>query len=98
MDLPNTPGISDSVCRSLMKGNIVQMRDLKTLNDFKLLQIGWIYDVNFHRTFQIVKEKKYLEQLRQSLPEGSTRIDQIYERAKEYSYRRAFGKSEKFWR
>jgi hypothetical protein len=86
LNLPDTPEISDSVCRSLMKGNIVQMRDLGTLNDFKLLQIGWIYDVNFRRTFQIVHEKKYLEQLRQALPEGSTRIDQVYERAREYLY------------
>lgn len=55
LNLPDKSGISDSVCWSLMKGNIVQMRDLETLNDFKLLQMGWIYDVNFRRTFQLAQ-------------------------------------------
>ena len=30
LDLPNEPEISDSVCRSLVDGNIVKMTDLKT--------------------------------------------------------------------
>ncbi|MBW2708114.1 MAG: HD domain-containing protein [Deltaproteobacteria bacterium] len=81
LNLPDEPEISDSVCRSLMKGNIVQMTDIRTLNDFKLLQIGWIYDVNFRRTFQIVKEKGYLGQIRGALPENSIRIAEVYERA-----------------
>jgi len=89
LNLPDTPDISDAVCRSLMKGNIVQMTDLKTLNDFKLLQIGWIYDVNFHRTFQILKERKYLERIRQALPENSIRITKVYERARKYLNQKA---------
>ena len=84
LNLPDTPSISDAVCRSLMKGNIVKMADLETLNDFKLLQIGWIYDVNFHRTFQIVQERGYLEKIRQALPSGSIRIKAVYERALAY--------------
>ena len=84
LNLPDTPEISDAVCRSLMKGNIVKMTDLKTLNDFKLLQIGWIYDVNFRRTFQMVQERGYLEQIRQALPENSIRITEVYERALTY--------------
>ena len=89
LNLPDEPEISDSVCRSLMKGNIVQMTDLKTLNDFKLLQIGWIYDVNFRRTFQIVQEKGYLERIREALPENSIRINDVYERARRYLNLRA---------
>lgn len=84
LNLPDTSGISDAVCRSLMKGNIVKMTDLQTLNDFKLLQIGWIYDVNFRRTFQIVQEKRYLEQIREALPSDSLRIKAVYERALDY--------------
>ncbi len=98
LNLPDKPDISDSVCRSLIKGNIVQMRDLETLNDFKLLQMGWIYDLNFRRAFQIVKERKHLEQLRKALPEGSPRIDRVYERAREYLNQKAFEESEKFRR
>ncbi len=90
LNLPNTMEISNAVFRTLMQGKIVQMADLKTLNDFKLLQIGWIYDVNFFRTFQMVQERGYLEQIRQALPADSSPIDKVYERARDYLQRRIF--------
>ena len=88
LNLPDTPEISDVVCRSLMKGEIVQMKDIGTLNDFKLLQIGWIYDVNFRRTFQIVREKGYLGRIREALPSDSLRIKAVYEKALTYLNRK----------
>ena len=84
LDLPDSPQISDSVYKTLMNGKLVQMSDLKTLNDFKMLQIGWIYDINFPRTFQIVRENKYLEILRDALPKTSTRVADVYERVRAY--------------
>jgi len=91
LNLPDTPDISAAVCRSLMKGEIVLMKDIRTLNDFKLLQIGWIYDVNFRRTFQIVREKGYLEKIRHALPENSLRVKSVYEKALRYLYHKASG-------
>ena len=82
LDLPDRPQISDSVYNALMNGQLVQMADLKTLNDFKLLQIGWIYDVNFPRTFQIVRENGYLEMIRNALSRTSVRVAEIYEKAR----------------
>jgi len=81
LDLPDTDGISAPVYEALMNGRLVQSADLKTLQDFKLLQIGWIYDVNFPGTFQMVREKKYLEAIRQALPLDSSRVTEVYERA-----------------
>ena len=91
LDLPNTDGISAPVYEALMNGRLVQTADLKTLQDFKLLQIGWIYDVNFPRTFQIVGEKKYLEAIRETLPKESSRVRDIYERARAYLGQKASG-------
>jgi len=82
LDLPDRPQVSDSVYKALMNGKLAQMADLKTLNDFKLLQIGWIYDINFPRTFQIVRENGYLEMIRDALPETSVRVAEIYRRAR----------------
>lgn len=84
LDLPDNGDIADPVCQALMRGNLVRMADLRTLNDFKLLQIGWIYDVNFYRTFEIIKENRYLETIRGKLPQKSNRIDAIYKRALAY--------------
>jgi hypothetical protein len=89
LDLPDTDRVSDAVYETLMNGRLVRMADLKTLNDFKLLQIGWIYDLNFPRTFRIVRERKYLEAIRAALPKESSRVSEIYERARAYLERHA---------
>jgi len=96
LDLPDGPRISDSVCKTLMNGKLVQMADVKTLNDFKLLQIGWIYDINFPRTFQIVRENGYLEMIRDALPETSVRVAEIYERARAHLERNSSATNSQF--
>ncbi len=80
LDLPDRDRISDRVSDSLMRGELVRMSDLETLNDFKLFQMGWIYDVNFPRTFRMVQERGYLEAIRDALP-CSDRVMDLYARA-----------------
>jgi hypothetical protein len=43
------------------------MEDIKTLNDLKLLQMGWAYDLNFPRSFRLLSERRYLETIRDSI-------------------------------
>lgn len=88
LDLPDKDWVSTPVYEALVKGKLVQMADLKTLHDFKLLQIGWIYDVNFLRTFQVVREKRYLEKIRDALPR-SRRISEAYKLARAHLERNA---------
>jgi len=91
LDLPDRDSVSDPVTEALMNGRLVHMADLRTLQDFKLLQIGWIYDVNFRRTFEIVRERRYLEAIRGALPEESLCVTEVYERARAYLERNALG-------
>ncbi len=84
LDLPDTGHVSAPVCKALMNGRLVQTADLRTLHDFKLLQMGWIYDINFPRTFQIVRERKYLEAIRDALPGESPCVAEAYKRARAY--------------
>jgi hypothetical protein len=90
LDLPDTDRVSEPVYNALMNGKLAQMADLKTLNDFKLLQMGWVYDLNFPRTFQIVRERGYLEKIRNALPKESIPVSEIYERARSYLERPSF--------
>lgn len=69
LGLPDTPAFSDAVVKDLLARRIVNIRNLKNLNDFKLLQVGWVYDLNFTPTFQRVNEKGYLDMIRAVLPE-----------------------------
>jgi len=68
LDLPDAPGISEEVCRALLAGEIVKVKDLNSLNDFKLLQASWIFDINFRPALVEVEERGYLERTREVLP------------------------------
>ncbi|MBW1782678.1 MAG: HD domain-containing protein [Deltaproteobacteria bacterium] len=91
LDLPDRPHVSDPVYEALMNGRLVRMADLKTINDFKLLQMAWIYDINFPRTFEMVREKGYLEILRDALTHSSNRTAQVYRRARAHLDRHCSG-------
>jgi putative nucleotidyltransferase with HDIG domain len=77
LGLPDTPGISSDVYKDLIDRRMVNIAHLKNLNDFKLLQIGWIYDINFVQTFQCIQERGYLEMIRNVLPK-SEKIAEIF--------------------
>lgn len=70
LGLADEAKISDSVFSEFMEGRIIEMKDLNYLNDFKLLQIAWIHDLNFLKTFEIVFRKGYVEKILHTLPEG----------------------------
>lgn len=77
LGLPDTPEISEKVCQELMTGRPIKEEYLKSLNDFKLLLMGWVYDINFPRTFKLIRERGYLEMIRDALP-LSERVLEIY--------------------
>jgi len=79
LDLPDTPTVSDEIMTSVRDGKIIKMQQLRSLNDFKLLQMSWIYDINYQPTFQMILERGYLKKIRDTLP-ASNKIDQIYYR------------------
>jgi hypothetical protein len=83
LDLPDIPAITDEIMAGLMEGKMVGMRQLKSLNDFKLLQMAWIYDINFQPTFRIIAKRGYLDIIRRTLPDSES-IDQIYHRLLRY--------------
>ena len=53
------------------------MENVRTLTDFKLLQIGWVFDINFQPTLECVKDRHYLQMIRRVLP-ASEKIDTIF--------------------
>ena len=83
LDLPDSPEISGKVYNDLMSEKIVKLEDLKTLNDFKLLQIGWIFDINFIHTFKIIDDNKYLEIIFSHLP-NNERIKKLHNKINDF--------------
>ena len=68
--LPEASGFTPEVLADLMAGRIVKSAHLRNQNDFKLLQMGWVFDLNFVPSLKAVRRRKYLEKLRAALPDG----------------------------
>jgi len=83
LDLLDTPQISDRVYKDLISRKIVKFKYIENLNDLKLLQMAWIYDINFPITFQLIKERKYLEKIREVLPD-SDKSQKAYKAVRNY--------------
>jgi len=69
LGLPDLPACSPAVVAALGEGRYARIEDLKTLNDFKLLQISWVYDLNFQPSFQVLRKRGYLEQIAAEVPQ-----------------------------
>ena len=67
--LPETPGYSAEVLACLSSGEMVKHAMVHTQNDFKLLQLSWVYDLHFPRSFRIMSERGYVDGIAAALPQ-----------------------------
>ena len=70
LELPDNDEISDNVLESIINKQVVKKESMKTLNDFKLLQIAWLFDLNFNYSIKRLYDKKYLDKIFDTLPEN----------------------------
>ena len=78
MEFSDEPCYSPHMVDAIQKGQLVDYNELRTLNDMKLLQLGWVFDVNFAETLARIHERQFLEQIVAFLP----RTDDIARAAK----------------
>ena len=83
LGLPDVAEVSDAVCRDLLSGKMVMGTTMESLNDFKLLQMGWVYDLNFGRSFEIVRERDYIRRIYETMPHSPV-INRIYGQVTEF--------------
>ena len=78
IEFSDEPCYSPHMVEAIQKGQLVDYNELRTLNDMKLLQLGWVFDVNFAETLARIQERQFLEQIVAFLP----RTDDIARAAK----------------
>lgn len=83
LGLPDKPTYSQKIVESFHKRRLARMEDLRTLNDFKLLQLNWVFDLNFIPSFQAVQSRKYIERIEKTLPQ-LTEITEAVKQAYDY--------------
>ncbi|QTA82318.1 HD domain-containing protein [Desulfonema limicola] len=83
LGLPDIPVCSEKAIDSFTQKHMVRLEDIKTLNDFKLLQLSWIYDINFKESLVIANQRKDLDIISDSLPR-SEKLDRAVQAARKY--------------
>jgi len=82
--LEDIPMISPEVFRQFRDRQMISKESLKTLNDFKTMQLAWIFDINFNYTYKHIFENKYTDAILLSITDASKKntlneiIDQIF--------------------
>jgi hypothetical protein len=69
LGLPDGPGYSEGVLSYIFEKQVAPLSMLRTLNDFKLTQLSWVYDLNFAETFRLLLDRKYIDKIIGSLPQ-----------------------------
>jgi len=67
--LPDLPDYSKTVLSCLYEKKLATLSGLKTLNDFKLMQLSWVYDLNFRHSFRLFAERAYIGKIAAALPQ-----------------------------
>ncbi|MFZ0033512.1 MAG: hypothetical protein WAK60_00810, partial [Sedimentisphaerales bacterium] len=83
LEFPDGPAYSDEVVEKVLRGRRIDYSQLRTLNDAKLCQLGWVYDVNFTATLKRIKHRRFLEKIFDFLPQTKD-IDKVRGKIFEY--------------
>ncbi len=61
--------VREEVYRLLFEGRTMSYAKLKTINEFKVLQMSWVFDINFRPTLEILKERNDIGKLGDTMPD-----------------------------
>jgi len=70
LGFPNQPHCSSDVLEKVARRELVPLSSARTLSDFKLLQLSWVYDLNFTESFRIFAERGIVRRIASTLPDG----------------------------
>ncbi|ACN13593.1 HD domain protein [Desulforapulum autotrophicum HRM2] len=81
LGLEDRGGYSPEAFQALFQRRFVRSAAVKQLNDFKLMQISWVFDLNFTPTIDRVKDRHYIEKIASTMPQCpdlSTALDHVF--------------------
>ncbi len=86
-ELPKGTSVSQAVVKEVLGGKMVSKKNIISEMDVKILQLSWVYDINFRPTFEHLLKNRYLDHIYNSLPKNDQVIE-IYRKIKVYSENR----------
>ena len=69
LGLQDITGYSEEILSCILRGQMVSLSLLKSLNDFKLMQLSWVYDLHYKPSFRLLSERAYIDKIICHLPD-----------------------------
>lgn len=66
--IPDGTAVTPEVCEYVLMRKIVPYEKIKTVADFKMIQLGWVFDLNFIYSISCVKYRGYVDEIKKYLP------------------------------
>jgi hypothetical protein len=82
--IPDGNIVSPEVCEYVLLGKIVPYEKIRTVADFKMIQLGWVFDLNFTYSLQCVKKRGYISEIRKFLPRSSSDVQRAIAAVEKY--------------
>ncbi len=83
-ELPRGIAVSTAVLKEVLAGKLVSKMNVVSEIDVKIMQMSWVYDINFRPTFEYLLKHRFLEIIYESLPKNDLIID-VHRKVKVYS-------------
>jgi hypothetical protein len=68
LGFPDRPELTPACVRELAAGRVIRLENVRVLNDFKLLQISWVYDLNFRSSYRLLLQRGHIPALAATIP------------------------------
>lgn len=71
--------ISDEIILAICAKKNIEYSSMKTMNDFKLVQLGWVFDMNFPMSVYLFTQRNHFHDIRSSLPNNHMQMNSAIE-------------------
>ena len=68
LNTSNNNTYSKPILEAIHKKEIPQFKFMQSYADFRLLQLSWIFDINFNESIEIINNQKYYQRLLDTIP------------------------------
>ena len=68
LGLPELPEYSREAVETILKKEVVKSGHVSSMNDFRLLQLSWVFDLNFRTSFSLAGDRAIISRLAAALP------------------------------
>lgn len=83
-DLPKGNVVSPLVAKEVLSGKLVSKKNVASEIDVKIMQLSWVFDLNFKPSFEYLFKDRFLERIYKTLSKNDLVIE-IYRKVKVYS-------------